>query len=270
LGGIVWGHLGDKHGRRWALSMSILIMSAATFAIAFLPSYAQVGMLAPALLLAVRVVQGFSAAGEYAGAASFISEYAPNKRRGFFTSVVPASTASGLLFGSLLVLLLKTIFADASMESFGWRLPFLLAAPLGFIGWYIRIKLEDTPKFREMTQTEEVAKAPFLETLATQRKAILRTLGVACLNAVGFYAILSYMPTYLETEIGISDTQSLFSTTLALLVYIGLIFLMGHLSDLWGRRIMLIGSSVLFVLLTVPLFILFERVGIVGIIFIQI
>src|SRR5699024_7327793 len=87
---------------------------------------------------------------------------------------------------------------------------------------------------------------------------------------VGFYAILSYMPTYLETEIGISDTQSLFSTTLALLVYIGLIFLMGHLSDLWGRRTMLIGASVLFVLLTVPLFILFGRVGIVGIIFIQI
>lgn len=270
LGGVIWGHFGDKFGRRWALSLSIVIMSASSFLIAFLPTHAQVGLLAPALLLLVRIVQGFSASGEYAGASAFISEYAPKNKRGLYTSIVPASTAAGLLFGSLLVTVLTSFLSYGDMASFGWRLPFLLAAPLGFIGWYIRTRLEDTPKFRELTQTEHVAKAPFLETLVAHRKAIVIALGVACLNAVGFYTILSYMPTYLMTEIGVSQAQSFVATTVALLAYIGLIFVMGYLSDRVGRKRMLIAASVLFILFTVPLFSLFGPVGFIGIVLIQI
>lgn len=270
IGGVVWGHFGDKFGRRWALSMSIVIMSGATFLIAFLPTYEQVGLLAPVALLFVRIVQGFSASGEYAGASAFISEYAPNEKRGLYTSIVPGSTAVGLLFGSLLVTLLTTQLGDAAMESYGWRLPFLLAAPLGFIGWYIRIKLEDTPKFRELTESEHVTKTPFLDTLTTYWKAILITLGVACLNAVGFYTILSYMPTYLMTQVSVTQSQSFIATTFALIAYIALIFLMGHLSDRFGRKPMLITASVLFIALTVPLFSLFGQMSFVGIVLIQI
>jgi MHS family proline/betaine transporter-like MFS transporter len=144
IGGIIWGSIGDKIGRRTALSWSILIMSGATTVIALLPSYAQIGILAPILLLVVRMVQGFSASGEYAGATSFIAEYSPTAKRGFYTSMVPASTAAGLLAGSLMSAALFGILTEPQMQSFGWRLPFLLAFPLGLIGLYIRLRLEDT------------------------------------------------------------------------------------------------------------------------------
>lgn len=254
LGGLVWGGIGDRIGRRTALSWSILIMSGATTAIAFLPSYAQIGLLAPILLLIVRMVQGFSASGEYAGAASFISEYSPNSKRGLYTSIVPASTAAGLLVGSLISAGLFALLSGTQMQSFGWRLPFLLAAPLGLIGLYIRLRLEDTPKFRELEEAHHVAITPVRDLFSGYSRQMLIAFGVTCLNAVGFYLILSYMPIYLITEMGISETQSFIATSITLALYIGLIFLMGQMSDRFGRKTALISASVLFIVLTVPLF----------------
>ena len=254
VGGIVWGHFGDKIGRRTSLSLSILIMSCSTFAIALLPTYAQVGMLAPVLLLLVRVIQGFSASGEYAGASAFLAEYAPANRRGVYTSIVPASTAAGLLFGSILIAVLHAVLNSDQLHSFGWRLPFLLAAPFGLIGRYIRVRLEDTPRFKALEQDQQVARAPIAELLGKHRAKMLIAFGVTCLNAVAFYLVLSYMPTYLSTELGMDETASFIAATISLTAYIGLIFVMGTLSDRIGRKSMLIGASVLFVALTVPLF----------------
>ena len=270
IGGLVWGHYGDKIGRRSALSMSILIMSAATFLIALLPTYEQVGLWAPALLLLVRLVQGFSASGEYAGASAFMAEYAPDNKRGFYTSVVPASTAAGLLFGSLIVALMHAVLTTEQLHSWGWRLPFLLAAPFGLIGRYIRLKLQDTPKFQQMESTQHVAKAPIRELLTNHKRAVVIAFGVTCLNAVAFYIILSYMPTYLSTEMGVGETQAFISTTISLATYIVLIFLMGTLSDRFGRKTMLVAASLLFIVATVPLFQALGTVGFVGIVGIQI
>lgn len=270
IGGIVWGHIGDRIGRKTALSYSILIMSGATFLIAFLPSYAQVGILAPVLLLLVRVVQGFSASGEYAGASAFIAEYAPASRRGLYTSVVPASTAAGLLFGSLLSALLFSVLSTADMESFGWRLPFLLAAPLGLVGLYIRLRLEDTPKFRALEEAHHVPVAPVREMFRNYWREIVIAVGVACLNAVGFYTILSYMPTYLSTEMNIGHTESFIATSISLFVYIGLIFLMGQISDRVGRKTLLIAASVLFIVFSVPLFMLLDGATFLTIVLIEI
>lgn len=258
IGGIIWGHIGDRYGRRNALSLSILIMSGSTFCIAFLPTYAQVGMLAPLLLLLIRLVQGFSASGEYAGAAAFLAEYAPDRKRGFYTCLVPASTAAGLLFGSLFAAGLYSQLDSEQLHSWGWRLPFLLAAPLGLIGRYIRLHLEDTPKFREMEKALEHKatkhKAPIGELLGVHRKRVLVAIGVTCLNAVAFYLILSYMPTYLSTEMGMTETDSFLASTVSLATYIVFIFLMGMLSDRFGRKTMLIAASLLFLAITVPLF----------------
>lgn len=270
IGGAIWGRYGDKVGRKNALSLSIIIMSVATFLIAFLPTYAQVGLWAPALLLVVRLVQGFSASGEYAGASAFLAEYAPDSKRGFYTSIVPASTAAGLLFGSLLVTLMHAVLSAEQMESFGWRLPFLLAAPLGLVGRYIRVKLEDSPTFRKLEQSQHVCQAPITEILTTHRRAFIIALGVTMLNAVGFYTILSYMPTYLSVELHVSETDSFLATTVALTAYIGLIFLMGALSDRFGRKTMLVVASVFFIAFTVPLFSLLGSVGLIGMILIQI
>lgn len=254
IGGIVWGHFGDRIGRRTALSLSILIMSCSTFVIAFLPTYAQVGVLAPVLLLVVRVVQGFSASGEYAGASAFLAEYAPEGKRGVYTSIVPASTAAGLLFGSVFVAVLHAVLTTDQLHSFGWRLPFLLAAPFGLIGRYIRVRLEDTPKFKALEASHHAPRAPVKELLGKHRGRMLIAFGVTCLNAVAFYLVLSYMPTYLSTEMGMGETESFLAATISLGAYIGLIFLMGALSDRVGRKTMLIGASILFALLTVPLF----------------
>ncbi|WP_083282829.1 MFS transporter [Humibacillus sp. DSM 29435] len=270
LGGFVWGHIGDKIGRRTALSWSILIMSMATFCIALLPSYNTIGIWAPILLLLVRVVQGFSASGEYAGASAFLVEYAPANRRGLYAAVVPASTAAGLLLGSLIAALLTGLLDTEQMQSWGWRLPFILAAPMGLIGRYIRTKLEDTPAFRELAESDEVVKAPMKDLFVNYWKVLLIATGAVLLNAVGFYVILSYMPTYLSEEIGLPATQAYLATTVALVTYIGFILLTGMASDRYGRKRVLITASVLFVLFTVPLFMLLDTSNFAVILLVQI
>jgi len=207
-------------------------------------------------LLALRMIQGFSASGEYAGASTFLAEYAPPERRGIFTSIVPASTATGLLAGSLLVALLHAVLAEPAMEGWGWRVPFLLAGPLGLIGRYIRVHLEDSPVYRELVEeaAEEIPRAPVRELFRHHLRAVLVSFGVASLNAVAFYVILSYMPTYLSEELSFPDEQSFLASSITLAVYVGLIFLMGNLSDTFGRRRMLIAACLGFILFSVPLF----------------
>ncbi|PAU59908.1 MFS transporter [Pseudomonas sp. PICF141] len=274
LGGLVWGHFGDKYGRRSALSWSILIMSISTFCIGILPTYHHIGLWAPALLLLIRLFQGFSASGEYAGASAFLAEYAPEGKRGLYTSIVPASTAAGLLFGAVFVAGLHEWMSVEDLHSWGWRLPFLLAAPFGLVGRYIRVSLQDTPKFLEMEKRLEAKEcathAPVRELLTVHRRSVLIGIGVTCLNAVAFYLLLSYMPTYLSTEMGMSESDSFLASTVSLATYIGLIFLMGKLSDRFGRKTMLLTASVLFLALTFPLFGMLENQPLIVILMIQI
>jgi MHS family proline/betaine transporter-like MFS transporter len=270
IGGFVWGYIGDRVGRRTALSWSILIMSLATFCIALIPSYAQIGVWAPVALLIIRVVQGFSASGEYAGASAFLVEYAPTNRRGLYAAVVPASTAAGLLLGSLLAALLTGVLSDGQMEGWGWRLPFLLAAPMGLIGRYIRTKLEDTPAFKALTAEDEVVKAPARSLFREYWRPMTLAVGAVLLNAVGFYVILSYMPTYLSEQVGLGATQAYLATTLALVTYIGFILLTGLASDRFGRKKVLITASVCFVLFTVPAFALLNTESFLVILLVQV
>jgi len=270
LGGIIWGSIGDKIGRKTALSWSIIIMSVATTLIACLPTFAQVGILAPILLLLVRMVQGFCASGEYPGATSFIAEYSPINKRGFYTSMVPASTALGLLTGSLMAAGLFKILSPEDMQTYGWRLPFLLALPLGVIGLYIRLKLEDTPKFIALSKQRHVETVPVRELFTSYRRQIIIAFGVTCLNAVGFYLILTYMPTYLATEMGVNESQAFLAASISLATYIAFIFLMGILSDRYGRKTALITASILFMLLTVPLFSMLSGASFFTIVLIQI
>ena len=274
IGGLVWGHFGDKYGRRSALAWSILIMTVSTFCIGLLPGYIHIGLWAPALLLLIRLVQGFSASGEYAGASAFLAEYAPQGKRGFYTSIVPASTAAGLLFGAIFVAGLHALMTVENLHDWGWRLPFLLAAPFGLVGRYIRVSLQDSPKFLEMEKRLEAKEcathAPIRELLTVHRRAVVIGIGVTCLNAVAFYLLLSYMPTYLSTEMGMSESDSFIASTVSLATYIGLIFLMGKLSDRYGRKTMLAAASVLFLLLTFPLFGMLGNPSLVVILMIQI
>ncbi len=272
IGAIVWGNLGDKRGRRWALSWSILLMSGATFLIGFLPGFVAIGVGAPLLLLALRMIQGFSASGEYAGASTFLAEYAPPGRRGIYTSIVPASTATGLLAGSLMIAMLHAVLSAPNMESWGWRIPFLLAGPLGIIGRYIRVHLEDSPVYRELVEgsAEAIPKTPIRELFRSHLRTVLVSLGVASLNAVAFYVILSYLPTYLSVELGFPTEEAFLASSITLAVYVALIFVQGDLSDHLGRRRMLIVACVGFILLSVPLFSVLQGAGFVVVVAVEI
>ncbi|MDO4682969.1 MAG: MFS transporter [Lautropia sp.] len=270
LGGIFWGHFGDKHGRKQALSLSIIIMSISTFLIALLPSFAQIGLWAPAMLLLLRMVQGFSASGEYAGAATFLAEYAPDDKRGLYASIVPASTAAGLLLGSLFAAGLHALLSTEALQDWGWRLPFLLAAPLGYIGRYIRLNLEDSPQFQKALETNAVEHAPVSVLLKQHGRAVCIAIGATILNAVGFYIILGYMPTYLNSILDVTETQAFMATTVALASYVGFILMMGTLSDRFGRKTMLILASLVFMLATVPLFRIMGMGGFLGMVLVQV
>lgn len=270
IGGVFWGYIGDKYGRRPALSWSILIMTVSTACIALLPSYESIGLAAPGLLLLLRIVQGFSASGEYAGASAFLAEYAPKHQRGFYTSLVPASTSSGLLLGSLMVAGMYATMSTEHLNSWGWRIPFLLAGPLGLIGRYIRLRLEETPEFAQYQEKHHEKNTPIVELFSHHRKPMLIAFCVACLNAVAFYMILSYMPTYLSTEFGMDKTESFLAATISLMTYIGFIFFSGKISDKLGRKTMLIMASVVFIIGTVPLFSALQGASFWGIVLIQI
>jgi len=267
LGGIFWGHIGDKIGRKTALSMSILIMSGSTFCIGFLPDYNSIGIMAPILLLVARMLQGFSASGEYAGAATFLTELAPKHQKGLYASIVPASAAAGLLFGSILVSGLYTFLSTEQLHEWGWRLPFLLAAPFGIIGLYIRLKLEDSPKFvkyKEESKSEKTT-IPLKVLLADHKRALLLGFVVSSLNAVGFYLLLSYMPTYMTVELGIKETTAFSISSVVLVFYIVFVFSVGKFSDTFGRKKLLILASILFICLSIPIFSILESASIIQI-----
>ncbi len=256
LGGLVFGPLGDRIGRQKVLATVILIMSGSTFLIAFLPSFEQIGVLAPILLVVLRCLQGFSAGGEYGGGATFLAEYAPDGRRGFIVSFLVWSVIIGFLLGSATATALSSVLPEAAMNDWGWRIPFFLAGPLGLIGLYIRLRLEDTPDFRELEETGEVAGSPLKETIAQNWVPILQIAGLVVIHNVGFYTVFTYLPTYFSSDLGFSSTASFASITIAGIVALVLIPPLGALSDRVGRKPLLFASSVLFALLTYPLFML--------------
>src|SRR5690606_27054810 len=201
FGGLFWGLLGDRFGRKTILAATILLMSGATVLIGVIPTYDQIGLWAPALLIILRMIQGFSTGGEYGGAATFMAEYAPDKKRGFYGSFLETGTLGGFALGSLIVLLVSLAVGPQAMGEWGWRIPFLIAGPLGLIGFYLRNKLEDTPVFKEQeeqnaaTAKSDVKRGVWTELFTHYWKAMLIMGGlVLALNVVN-YTLLTYMPT---------------------------------------------------------------------------
>ncbi|MFC3298073.1 MFS transporter [Arthrobacter agilis] len=238
LGGFVWGPLGDRLGRRKVLALTIMLMAGATFCIGLLPTFSQIGYWAPALLVFLRLVQGFSTGGEYGGAATFMAEYSPDRKRGFFGSFLEFGTIFGFALGTAITLFLQLILGEQTMNEWGWRLPFLIAGPMGLIGLYLRSKLEDTPVFREFEDDAEAQGAGSkLKDLVSQYwRPMLAMAGLVIALNVANYTLLSYMPTYLETRIGLSADGSLTLILVGQLVMMCLIPFAGRLSDRVGRK----------------------------------
>ncbi len=239
FGGFFWGPLGDTLGRKQILALTILLMSGCTFLIGLVPSYDTIGFWAPALLILLRMLQGFSTGGEYGGAATFMAEYAPDDKRGLCGSFLEFGTLGGFSAGALLMLGFSLLLGTEAMHDWGWRLPFLVAAPLGFVGIYLRSKMEDTPVFEEIEEHGEQEKSVVAELgdLISEYWPILLSMGgmVVALNVV-HYTLLSYMPTYLGTELGLSTDEALLVPILVMLFMMVFLPFFGHLSDSIGRK----------------------------------
>lgn len=239
LGGLFWGPLGDRYGRKTVLSLTIVIMSAATLTIGLVPSYASIGFWSPLLLVLLRLIQGFSTGGEYGGAATFMAEYAPDERRGFYGSFLEVGTLAGFSLGALLMLGCSMVLGEPAMQAWGWRLPFLVAAPLGLAGLYLRSRIEDTPVFREIEAigVKERGHLRELRDLLRRFRGPLLVLGmlVVALNVVN-YTLLSYMPTYLQVRLGLSPEQALYVPIVGMLFMMPFLPAAGALSDRFGRK----------------------------------
>lgn len=264
IGGLVLGPLGDRIGRKSILALTMIMMAGATCAIGLLPSHAAIGFWAPVLLVLLRMVQGFSTGGEYGGAATFIAEYAPDRRRGYWASFLELGTLAGYTAAASLVTLLYTLLSDDAMISWGWRIPFLVAAPIGLVGLYLRVKLEDTPAFRQQQhdagETGKATRPPEAKSLKTmftgQWRAMVLCVALVAAYNVNDYMLLSYMPTYLESTIDISGTAGLMAIVVVMVISILLINRVGRLSDRVGRKPILMTGSIGFLVLALPSFLL--------------
>ena len=256
LGGFFFGPLGDRIGRQRVLALVILLMSASTFLIGLVPSYESIGVIAPLSLLLLRCVQGFSAGGEYGSGACYLAEFAPDKHRGFVVSFLVWSVVVGFLLGSLTVTGLETLLSESAMESYGWRIPFLIAGVLGVVGLYIRLRLGDTPEFEDLREKGEVASSPLKEALTTSWRPILQIAGLVVIHNVGFYIVFTYLPTYFTKTLEFTKTNAFISITIASIVAIILIPPLGALSDRIGRKPLLIAGAVGFAVFAYPLFML--------------
>ncbi|WP_344678318.1 MFS transporter [Saccharopolyspora taberi] len=262
FGSMFFGPLGDRIGRQKVLAVTILLMSGSTFLIGLLPTYSAIGVLAPILLLLARMLQGFSTGGEYGGAATYIAEFAPDKRRGFYGSWLEFGTLTGFGLGALVPTILILNLDQAAMESWGWRVPFLIAGPLGAVGLYLRKRLEDTPAFKNLQETHQVANSPLKALIAQYWRRLLILMGIVVLINVANYTILTYMETYLATTLNIADDQKhqvLVPLLAVVAVMLVLITPVGALSDRIGRKPVFISAAVCFIVLPIPAFMLISQ-----------
>lgn len=245
IGAFFLGQWGDKHGRKNVLVLAMLLMGVSTFAVALLPTYSQVGVLAPALLVALRLVQGFAVAGELSGASAMIVEHAPLGRRGFYASFALQGTQAGQIIAAAVFLPLSAVLSAEDFHSWGWRVPFLLSAVVVFAGYMIRRKVEETPVFEKEKAHHEIPKAPIIQVMRESGANVLRAVCMTLVNVVGvtvavFGAAYATQPGY---GVGMSTSVYLWIPVLANVVALALIPWFGNLSDRFGRRPLMIFGS---------------------------
>ncbi|WP_258053120.1 MFS transporter [Streptomyces sp. Ru73] len=267
IGGMFFGPLGDRIGRTKVLSLTVILMAIGTFAIAFIPGYETWGPAAPLLMLLARLVQGFSTGGEYGGAMTFIAEYAPDKKRGFLGSWLEFGTLTGYLLGGVagLVIQLPGVMSHDDLLSWGWRIPFLISGPIGIIGLYLRLKLEDTPAFqavvaesegREGNQTLKEIRKIFV----TYWRPMLICMGLVLVFNVTNYMLTTYMLEYIgKFAPSVSATWAQLLEIAVLALGMVLITFVGRLSDRIGRKPVLYFGCAMLVVLGVPSVLLIQQ-----------
>ena len=250
LGGIFFGHIGDRYGRKPVLVLSTLMMAVPTCAIGLLPTSEQIGPAAAILLVFFRLLQGLSIGGEYTGSVVYMAESAKPGRRGLLCTASILGAGIGTLLGSGVADLINTVLPKEEIESWGWRIPFLAGALVGIVGWYLRRNLPET---RDALRAAPPPRLPITETLVKCWRCVLQVAGLNLMHAVSFFMIFVFMKTYLHRFAGLSETQALTISTIGLLALMGVTLVAGAVSDYVGRKPVLITSAVCAIVFAYPL-----------------
>ena len=254
LGGVIFGHFGDRIGRKAMLIMTLMIMGVATFLIGLVPTYAQIGIGAPLLLLLLRVLQGIGLGGEWGGSVLMAYEYAPVEKRGFYASLPQIGLAIGLCLASGVVALLSSVLTDAQFLSWGWRVAFLLSGVMVAVGLYIRLNLQETPEFAAIKARNAELRIPFMDMLRRYPGNVLKGMGARYIDGVFFNVFGVFVIGYLTQTIKISRTQALLGVMISALVMVATIPMFGKLSDRIGRPRTYMWGSIVTALSAFPAF----------------
>jgi len=254
LGGFLFGHIGDKYGRRVALSAVMVAMGASTFAMGLLPTYETVGVLAPILMVLLRLLQGLASGGEWGGAAAFLVEYAPENRRGVFGSLHVTGVSAGFLIGAAVVSALSAATSPEAMLAWAWRVPLLLGIVVAAVGFFIRIGMAETPSFAKIVEEGAAEAAPLKRTFTENFRSVVDVFGVTIFHAISSWVFLVYIVTYLSTIAKLPLSSALTINLWGLTVTVILCPIFGALSDRIGRKPLLIASCVLTILAIIPAF----------------
>lgn len=261
LGGVIFGHFGDKIGRKSMLILTLMIMGIATFLIGLVPTYDDIGIWAPITLLLLRVAQGIGLGGEWGGAVLMAYEYAPKNKRGFYASLPQIGLAIGLCLASGVVALLSSLLTDEQFLAWGWRLAFLLSGAMVFVGMYIRLSVKETPEFAAVRERNEASAMPFFDMMRRYPLNVIKGMGARYVDGVVFNVFGVFSINYLTSTLKISRTESLLGVMAAALVMIVTIPFFGHLSDRIGRTKVYFWGSLITAVSSFPGFYLMTHSG---------
>jgi len=268
-GGILFGYIGDQFGRKKALQLSVMMMAVPTFLVGILPTHAEIGTLAPVLLILLRLAQGLSVGGELIGSIAFVAENAPPEQRGYFSSWTFSSCYAGMMLGSLSAVGLNCALGPQAMADWGWRLPFLSGLLIGLVAVWMRKELTETPIFEEMKAEGHLGGNPLSEALQLVPGSIFHAAMLVILVGGGFYTLFIWWPTFLNNFVHPQMPYVTALNTFSLMLLIVLIPITGRLSDEFGRKPLLVWSSAGMMLLSWPLFLLTSQGGFVPVLVAQ-
>ncbi|WP_206367454.1 MFS transporter [Sphingomonas sinipercae] len=255
LGALIFGVVGDRLGRKGAFLVTVSLMGGATFLIGLLPTYASVGLLAPALLIFLRILQGIALGGEYGGAAIYVAEHAPDDRRGFSTGWIQSSASFGLLAALLVILATRTALGEDAFNAWGWRIPFLISAILLAISVWMRVKLAESPAFAQLVADDNVCKAPLREAFGNRdnlKRVLVAFFGIMCAQGAVWYFTFFYLQVFLERSLGLPGSTKDLLLIVMTLASAPLYVFFGWLSDRIGRKPVMVGGMLLALVLYFP------------------
>jgi len=258
LGGILFGYFGDTRGRAKTLRISILMITLSTLLVGVMPSYETIGIIAPISFICMRLIQGLSIGGEYSGVMIYLAESAPHKRRGFITSFAATGANLGFLLATITFMLLNLLFSQESINTWAWRLPFILVGIPGSLIIYYRFKLSETLVYSRLQKNHRLETVPFITALKFAPRQLLKILGLTCMSSTFYYFFIGYMPLYLEKYIGFPLKNALIIQSFLLIIMLIMVPLAGLCGDYFTRKKMLIITIAAVILLLLPCFYLLQ------------